>query len=93
MYEGVRTRACTVSFLSGKTDRDGGSMATSMKEKIAELEMVLLHLQQNLRHSGDRSLLLSSPPWHSFQLVGRKTGRLLMPSLLTLVTKLRIKFP
>ena len=32
---------------SGKADRDGDKMATSMEKKIAELEMGLLHLQQN----------------------------------------------
>ena len=33
---------------SGKADRDGDKMATSMEKKIAELEMGLLHLQQNI---------------------------------------------
>ncbi len=33
---------------SGKVDRDGDKMATSMEKKIAELEMGLLHLQQNI---------------------------------------------
>lgn len=47
--------SCTVapyfkSFVreSGKADRDGDKMATSMEKKIAELEMGLLHLQQNI---------------------------------------------
>ena len=33
---------------SGKADRDGDKMANSMEKKIAELEMGLLHLQQNI---------------------------------------------
>ena len=33
---------------SRKADRDGDKMATSMEKKIAELEMGLLHLQQNI---------------------------------------------
>ena len=33
---------------SGKVDRDGDKMATTMEKKIAELEMGLLHLQQNI---------------------------------------------
>ena len=33
---------------SGNADRDGDKMATSMEKKIAELEMGLLHLQQNI---------------------------------------------
>ncbi|TRY63473.1 hypothetical protein TCAL_02090 [Tigriopus californicus] len=33
---------------SGKADRDGDKMASSMEKKIAELEMGLLHLQQNI---------------------------------------------
>ena len=33
---------------SGKVDREGDKMATSMEKKIAELEMGLLHLQQNI---------------------------------------------
>ena len=33
---------------SGASDRDGDKMATSMEKKIAELEMGLLHLQQNI---------------------------------------------
>ena len=33
---------------SGKADRDDDKMATSMEKKIAELEMGLLHLQQNI---------------------------------------------
>ena len=33
---------------SGKADRGGDKMATSMEKKIAELEMGLLHLQQNI---------------------------------------------
>ncbi|XP_014219620.1 dynein heavy chain, cytoplasmic [Copidosoma floridanum] len=32
----------------GKTDRDGDKMAPSVEKKIAELEMGLLHLQQNI---------------------------------------------
>ncbi|KAM4013249.1 cytoplasmic dynein 1 heavy chain 1 [Anomaloglossus baeobatrachus] len=33
---------------SGKADRDGDKMAPSVEKKIAELEMGLLHLQQNI---------------------------------------------
>ncbi|XP_072172912.1 cytoplasmic dynein 1 heavy chain 1-like [Diadema setosum] len=33
---------------SGKVDRDGDKMAPSVEKKIAELEMGLLHLQQNI---------------------------------------------
>ena len=33
---------------SGKADREGDKMAASMEKKIAELEMGLLHLQQNI---------------------------------------------
>ena len=33
---------------SGKADRDGDKMTTNMEKKIAELEMGLLHLQQNI---------------------------------------------
>ena len=33
---------------SGKADREGDKMAVSMEKKIAELEMGLLHLQQNI---------------------------------------------
>lgn len=32
----------------GKVDRDGDKMAPSVEKKIAELEMGLLHLQQNI---------------------------------------------
>ncbi|XP_065362456.1 dynein heavy chain, cytoplasmic-like [Calliphora vicina] len=33
---------------SGRTDRDGDKMAPSVEKKLAELEMDLLHLQQNI---------------------------------------------
>ena len=33
---------------SGKADREGDKMASSMEKKLTELEMGLLHLQQNI---------------------------------------------
>ena len=38
----------TLHFLMFALTRDGDKMATSMEKKIAELEMGLLHLQQNI---------------------------------------------
>jgi hypothetical protein len=45
--------------------RDGDKMATSMEKKIAELEMGLLHLQQNIDIPGIVTGNLLPPTYHT----------------------------